>query len=321
MWKNFPLFPDSASSVARSVDALYFASLGITAFFSLLIAGAILYFAVRFRRRHPDELGVPERANFALEIAWSVIPFIILMVMFAWGAKVFFHLSRPPKNAVEYYAVGKQWMWKFQHPEGNREINELHVPLGLPVKLTMTSEDVIHSFFVPAFRVKADVIPGRYSTVWFEATKAGTYQLFCTEYCGAEHSRMIGRVTVMEPAAYQAWLTGGSSGQTLAASGEQLFSSLACNTCHRADTAVRGPILAGLFGSRVRLHDGSTVVADDDYLRESILVPGEKIVAGYQPVMPTFKGQVTEEQLLALLRYIKDLGPARQASAAGATSP
>ena len=321
MWKNFPLFPDSASSVARSVDALYFACLGITAFFSLLIAGAILYLALRFRRRHPDEHGVPERANFALEIAWSVIPFVILMVMFAWGAKVFFHLSRPPKGSVEYYAVGKQWMWKFQHPEGNREINELHVPLGLAIKLTMTSEDVIHSFFVPAFRVKADVVPGRYSTVWFEATKTGTYQLFCTEYCGAEHSRMIGRVTVMEPAAYQAWLTGGAPGLSVAASGEGLFNSLACNTCHRPDTAVRGPILAGLFGSRVRLHDGSTAVADDDYLRESILAPGEKIVAGYQPVMPTFKGQVTEEQLLALLTYIKSLEPSRQASLTGAPTP
>ena len=186
----------------------------------------------------------------------------------------------------------------------------------------MTSEDVIHSFFVPAFRVKADVIPGRYNTVWFEATKTGTYQLFCTEYCGAEHSRMIGRVMVMEPAAYQAWLTGGAAGPTLAASGEQLFESLACNTCHRPDTAVRGPILAGLLrqpGAPRTTGRPWSPTTTTCASRSSM--PAEKIVAGYQPVMPTFKGQVTEEQLLALLRYIKDLAPAKQASTAGATSP
>jgi len=321
MWQNFPLFPDQASTLAGDVDALYFFALGVAAFFSLLIAVSILVLAVRYRRRGPDQVGVPERANFLLEIAWSVIPLAILLFLFFWGARVYFDLSRPPGDAVEYFAVGKQWMWKFQHPEGNREINELHVPVGTPIKLTMTSEDVIHSFFVPDFRVKADVLPGRYTTVWFEATKPGRFQLFCAEYCGAEHSRMIGRIVAMEPHAYQAWLTSGNAGQTVLASGEELFAALACNTCHRADTNVRAPLLTGLPGSEVRLLDGSVTLADDSYLRESILRPAERIVAGYQPVMPTYQGQVSEEQLLQLIAYIKTLGAAGPAAGAPEGQP
>ena len=315
MWENFPLFPDSASTVAGDVDAIYFAALAVAALFSLLIAVAVLYLAVKYKRTSPDQIGVPERANWLLEIAWSVIPLGILLVLFWWGAGVFLTLSRPPAHAVEYFAIGKQWMWKFQHPEGNREINELHVPLGTAVKLTMTSEDVIHSFFVPAFRVKADVIPGRYTTVWFETTKTGTFSLYCTEYCGAEHSRMIGQVVVMEPYAYETWLTEGNAGRPVLASGSELFTQLACHTCHRDDSALRAPKLAGLFGTQVAMHDGSSVLVDEDYLRESILTPAEKIVAGYQPVMPTYKGQITEDQLLQLVTYIKSLGaPAQPAS-------
>ena len=208
-WESLPLFPDSASTLAPEVDAIYFFGVAVAVFFSLLVAVLVLYFAVRYRRRHPDEIGQPEKTITWLEITWSVIPFLILMVMFAWGAKVFFIAFRPPSDAVEYYVVGKQWMWKFQHPQGKREINDLHVPVGQPIKLTMTSEDVIHSFFVPAFRVKADVLPGRYTTVWFEATKAGEYHLFCAEYCGTEHSRMGGTIHVMEPQDYEAWLARG----------------------------------------------------------------------------------------------------------------
>jgi cytochrome c oxidase subunit II len=308
MWENFPLFPDSASTVAGDVDAIYFAALAVSAFFSLLIAVAVLFLAVRYKRTSPDQVGVPERANWILEIIWSVIPLLILLGLFWWGAQVFFKLTRPPQHAVEYFTVGKQWMWKFQHPEGNREINQLHVPVGTAIRLTMTSEDVIHSFFVPAFRVKADAIPGRYTSVWFEATKTGTFPLYCTEYCGAEHSRMIGQVVVMEPHAYAAWLNAGNVGIPMLASGAELFTQLACNTCHREDGSARAPQLAGLAGSQVALHDGSSATADDDYLRESILTPAEKIVAGYQPVMPTYKGQITEEQLLQLVTYIKSLG-------------
>ena len=211
-------------------------------------------------------------------------------------------------------------MWKFQHPEGNREINQLHVPVGTAIRRPMTSEDVIHSFFVPAFRVKADAIPGRYTSVWFEATKTGTFQLFCTEYCGAEHSRMIGQVVVMEPHAYAAWLNAGNTGQPMLASGSELFTQLACNTCHRDDSSARAPQLAGLFGSRVQLHDGSSATVDESYLRESILTPAEKIVSGYQPVMPTYQGQITEEQLLQLVVYIKSLGAAAQPASGGQSS-
>jgi cytochrome c oxidase subunit 2 len=227
--------------------------------------------------------------------------------MFAWGASLYFHLSYPPANALNLYVVGKQWMWKIQHPEGRREINELHVPVGQPIKLTMTSEDVIHSFFVPAFRTKMDVVPGRYTTLWFEATKAGEYHLFCAEYCGTSHSLMIGRVVVMEPVQYQEWLSGGSSQEPLTVAGERLFQQLGCDTCHRADSRARGPVLEGLFGKSVQLQGGQTVIADEAYIRESILNPNAKLVTGYQPLMPTFQGLVSEEGILQILAYIKSL--------------
>jgi cytochrome c oxidase subunit 2 len=306
-WESLPLFPDSASTLAGEVDAVYFFSVGVAIFFSLLVAALVLFFTVRYRRRHADEIGQPERTITWLEITWSVIPFIILMVMFAWGAKVFFIAFRPPADAEEYYVVAKQWMWKFQHPQGRREINDLHVPVGQPIKLTMTSEDVIHSFFVPAFRVKADVIPGRYTTVWFEATKAGAYRLHCTEYCGAEHSLMGGTVYVMEPQDYEAWLAEGTPTDSRQLTGEELFAKYVCNTCHYPDSAARAPILYGIFGEQAQMADGSTVLVDENYLRESILNPAAKIVAGYQPLMPTFKGQVSEEELIQLIAYIKGL--------------
>jgi len=310
MWLNFDLFPDSASTLAGDVDRLFFFVLGVTIFFSLLIAGLLITFVLRFRRRPGRSFGVPVHGSIKLEIAWSVIPLIIALTIFAWGAKVFFALSRPPAGASEYFAVGKQWMWKFQHPEGNREINELHVPVGRTVKLTMTSEDVIHSFYVPAFRVKMDVLPGRYTTAWFKATRPGRYHLFCAEYCGTEHSLMGGWVEVMEPSRYEAWLAGVRTSQTVTPSGEELFATRACNTCHRPDTEVRGPRLEGLFGREVALRDGRRVTADEAYVRESILNPAAKIVAGFEPVMPAFQGQLSEEEVLELLRYVKSLGPA-----------
>ena len=256
---NFPLFPEEASTIAGQVDALTLAWLAISAFFSLLIAGLILYFFVHFRRRRSGETGSTEDVNtLPLELLWSVIPLIIALVMFAWGAKVFFVAFRPPADAVEYWVTGRQWMWKIQHPEGVREINTLHVPVGQPVKLTMTSEDVIHSFYLPSFRVKSDVLPGRYTTVWFTATKVGTYHLFCAEYCGAEHSLMSGSVIVLEPEAYERWLETGQVGPTMQASGAELFQQLACVTCHLgpdapAGRAPRAPSLEGLFGNQVAL--------------------------------------------------------------------
>jgi cytochrome c oxidase subunit 2 len=307
MWSGTPLFPERASTMAARVDALYFFLVGITAFFSLLIAGLIVYYAVRFHRRRPDQVGASIHGGMMLEITWSVIPLIIVMVIFVWGASVFFAMSRPPDNTLNIYVVGKQWMWKMQHLDGQREINELHVPVGRPVKLIMTSEDVIHDFFVPAFRVKADVIPGRYSTIWFEPTKPGRYHLFCAEYCGTRHSGMIGSVVVMGPTEYQAWLSGGAPEGSLASTGAKLFQELACNTCHRPDAQGRGPVLEGLFGKAIELQSGERLTVDEAYVRESILTPAAKVAAGFQPIMPAFQGLVTEEQLLALVEYVKSL--------------
>src|SRR5580692_5307806 len=309
MGSGTPLFPESASTMASRVDALYFFLLAVSAFFSILIAGLIVFYAVKYRRRSPDAVGVSVSGGLALELTWTIVPFIITMVIFVWGASVFFAMSHPPTETLNVYVVGKQWMWKFQHLDGQREINELHVPVGRSVKLIMTSEDVIHDVFVPAFRVKADVLPGRYTSIWFEATKPGRYHLFCAEYCGTRHSGMIGEVIVMEPSDFQAWLSGGRAEGSLAAAGEKLFADLACNTCHQPGATGRGPVLDGLFGSTVTLQTGETTVADEAYIRESILNPAAKIVSGYQPIMPTFQGLVTEEGVLQLVEYIKSLSP------------
>lgn len=307
---SFPLFPQQASTIAGQTDALYFFLIGISVFFSLLIAGLVILFAVKYRRRSDaDPAPEPATGGTALEIVWSVIPLGISMIIFFWGASLFFKINRPPDDALEVYVVAKQWMWKLQHMEGQREINELHIPLGRAVRLKMTSEDVIHSFYVPAFRVKQDVLPGRYTQMWFHPTKPGNYHLFCAEYCGTKHSGMIGWVYVMEPAEYEAWLSGGAGEGSLAARGDKLFQDLACTNCHKADGSGRGPSLQGLYGQTVELEGGQKVVVDDDYLRASILSPQAKIVKGYQPIMPTFQGLVTEDQLLQLIEYIKSIGP------------
>jgi cytochrome c oxidase subunit 2 len=307
MLKNLPFFPIQASAQAGQVDAIYFFMVAVTAFFALLIGALIAVFAVKFRRRHDDEIGVAIHGSLALELLWSIIPLGIVMVMFAWGAKVFFDLYRPPAGAMEVFVVGKQWMWKVQHADGRREINELHVPIGRPVKLVMGSEDVIHSYYIPAFRVKADVIPGRYNSLWFTATKPGRYHLFCAEYCGTRHSGMIGWVTAMEPTEYQAWLSGAGAVTSPVAAGEKLFNDLACISCHQATPQGRGPVLVGLFGKTVELQGGGTATVDEGYLRESIVRPQAKVHAGYQPIMPTFQGLVTEEQLLQLIAYVRSL--------------
>jgi cytochrome c oxidase subunit 2 len=245
-----------------------------------------------------------------LEITWTVVPFVILLVMFGWGTRVFFATQRVPPDAVEYFVTGKQWMWKFQHPEGRREINNLHVPVGQKIKLTMTSEDVVHSVFVPAFRIKKDVLPGRYTTLWFEATTPGTYQLFCNEYCGVEHSLMSGSVVVMEARDYQAWLSeGGDSGAPAPSAGAAVFAAQTCDRCHLEDSEARAPRLNGLFGRERAFVDGTTAEADDNYLRESILNPRERVVDGYNPIMPTYQGRVTEQELFELIAYIKALPP------------
>jgi cytochrome c oxidase subunit 2 len=315
------------------VDHLLYFLLAVTVFFTLLIFGSIFYFAIRYRRRSENDLPQVQHTGYTLEILWSVIPFGLTMVMFTWGASIFFTASKPPNNAIQIYAVGKQWMWKLEHMEGQREINELHIPVNTAVRLTMASEDVIHSFFVPAFRTKQDVVPGRYSTTWFTPTKVGKYHLFCAEYCGTNHSGMIGWVYVMEPGDYQNWLSGGATEGSMAENGKKLFEQLACSNCHKEDNSGRGPTLIGLFGKQVQLAGGGTVKADEAYFRESILQPQAKVVSGFEPVMPTFQGLVTEEQLVQLVEYVKSLGPkpgtgpvdngqkpaARKSSSAGST--
>lgn len=316
MWSGFPLFPEQASTHAASVDALYFFLIALTAFFSLLIGLMVIGFAIRYRRRSPDDRPPAIYGSLALELTWTIIPLGIVAVIFFWASDLYLTLSRVPKDAIEVHVVGKRWMWKVQHLTGQREINELHVPVGVPVKLTLTSEDVIHSFFIPAFRVKKDALPARYTTAWFQATKPGRYHLFCAEYCGTRHSNMIGSIVVLEPAAFQTWLAGGASGGSLASAGEKLFQDLACVTCHRADSGARGPALDGLFGRPVALADGGTAEADETYIRESIVAPSARVVAGYQPIMPTYQGLVSEEQLLQLVAYVRSLkakGPAEPA--------
>jgi len=303
-----PFIPESASTVSGKVDALYFYLSGVTVFFTLLISGVLIFFVIKYRRRTPFEIPRPIAGSHKLETVWSVIPFLIAMSMFAWGAQIYFQNSRPPKNANEVYVVGKQWMWKIQHSTGQREINELHVPAGRKIKLIMTSEDTIHDFFIPAFRIKADVLPGKYTTQWFEATKPGTYHLFCAEYCGMNHSGMIGSIIVMQPTDFDNWLSGNASQQSPAVAGQQLFQSLGCVSCHGANgEGGRGPGLVGLFGSKVTLTNNQTLTADEGYIRESIENPSAKVVMGFNPIMPTFQGQVTPEQLIQIMSYIKSL--------------
>jgi cytochrome c oxidase subunit II len=301
--------------MAGNVDALFIFLLIVSGMMTLLIFICLIYFAARYRHRK----GIPAEqieGSTPLELTWSIIPLGVFMVIFAWGAVVYFKSRTPPRDATEVYVVAKQWMWKIEHAEGQREINELHVPVGRDVKLIMTSQDVIHSFFVPAFRMKQDVLPGRYTVAWFRAIKPGRYHLFCTQYCGTQHSGMIGDVVVLEPAQYEAWMSGGTTGP-LSATGEKIFSELGCVTCHRMDGTGRGPNLQGVFGRPVALEDGRVVTADENYIRECILDPGAKRVKGFQPIMPTFQGLVSEEQVNALVAYVKSLA---QPAAAGTKS-
>jgi cytochrome c oxidase subunit 2 len=307
MGSGFSLFPEQASTMASRVDNLYFFIVAVTAFFAVLVSVLVIFFAAKYHTKDPLDVGQPIHGSIPLELAWSIIPFLISIVIFVWAADVYFDLQRPPDQTIEIYSVAKRWMWKFQHLDGQNEINELHVPVGRAVKVTFTSEDVLHSMFFPSFRVKADAIPGRYSSVWFTATKVGEYHLFCAEYCGTKHSGMIGKVIVMEPAAYQAWLTGGLGAGSLSQRGEELFNDLACNTCHRSDGSGRGPSLVNKFGAPQELANGTSVAVDEAYVRESILTPQAKLVAGYQPLMPTFQGLLSEENVMALVEYVKSL--------------
>ncbi len=322
-----PLFPEQASTFAWQVDYLYFYLIAISAFFTVGIVAAIIYFAIKYREKEPFATPKEIHGSIPLELFWSFVPFVLSMTIFLGGAWIYFHQYTMPADAMEIFVVGKQWMWKVQHATGQREINELHIPAGRKIVLTMTTEDVLHDFFIPAFRTKADVVPGRYTKMWFEATKPGRYHLFCAEYCGMNHSGMGGWVYVMPQKEFDNWLAGSTSDQTPVQAGKDLFTTkLGCASCHAGGDNQRGAKLEGIFGKEVRLVGGGTAIADEQYIRNSILNPGGQVVEGYQPIMPTFKGQVTEEQLGFLVAYIKSLsgdtsGPAAQSPAAGTPKP
>jgi len=306
---GFPLFPTQASTLAPEIDNLYLGVIAITAFFAIIVVVCVIYFAIKYRDHTGDKVGAPITGSVPLELGWSLIPFVISIGIFVWASVVFFHIVRAPDQTLEIYSTGKRWMWRFQHIDGQREINELHVPVGRAVRVVFTSEDVLHDLFIPAFRVKADAVPGRYSAIWFEPTKVGEYHLFCAEYCGTRHSGMIGTVYVMEQADYQTWLSGGGAmtGGTMLQRGEALFTQLACVTCHLPDGTGRGPSLVGLYGSQVTLDTGAEVTADESYLRESILMSQAKTVQGYERIMPTFQGLINEDGVAALIEYIKSM--------------
>jgi cytochrome c oxidase subunit II len=308
MRSSLPLFPEQASTFAERVDALYYYLLSVSGFFVLLIFALIFYFAVKYRRRSEGEQTPPILGSILLEVAWIVIPFILVMIMFVWGASLYFTAFSPPANAMEIFVIGKQWMWKVQHPEGRREIDELHVPVGYPVKLTITSQDVIHSFYIPAFRIKMDAVPGRYTSTWFEASKTGTFHLFCAEFCGTAHAGMVGRVVVMKPSEYEQWLRTGAPEESLVAAGGRLFQQLGCSGCHSQNSIARAPLLDGVYGKPVPLQSGQVVLADESYIRDSILLPQKDVVAGYAPVMPPFQGRISEEELMQIIAYIRFLG-------------
>ncbi len=323
MQSPLPFFPEQASNFAGHVDALFSYILVTAIFFTVLVTLLAVFAAFRYRRKNASEIGAEIQGNTALEIGWTLIPLILALGMFAWGAVIYVNYRTAPKDTLDIYVIGKQWMWKLQQPTGRKEINELHIPVNRNIKLILGSEDVIHDFYVPAFRVKMDVVPGRYNTMWFRPTKVGKYHFFCSQYCGTNHAVMGGWVTVMDPAEYAAWLSDEGGDVSPVSAGEKLFTQLACTTCHVPNGTGRGPSLNGVYGAKVLLADGSTVTADEGYIRESILQPKAKIVAGYQPVMPTFQGLVTEEQILNLTAYIKSLQtqpvPAKGAGVAPAT--
>jgi cytochrome c oxidase subunit II len=303
---NFSLFPPEASKIAPEMDALYFfmvlvSLIGLSLVVLLIVGFSLLY----SKRRHP--VAVQIEGSTLLEATWTIIPLGLFLVMFVWGSLIYFRVYTPPANAMNIYVVGKQWMWKVEHPGGQHEINALHIPIDRPVQLTLISQDVFHSFSIPAFRVKREAIPGRYNSVWFEATTPGTYHLFCTQYCGTDHSHMIGEVVAMTPDDFKKWLAGSTSGSSLAQNGERLFASLSCTACHNSRPDARGPNLVGVYGSKLPLANGETITVDDAYLREAILDPSQHVTQGYVPIMPTYQGQISEEGVFALIEYIKNL--------------
>ncbi|HEY0456339.1 MAG TPA: cytochrome c oxidase subunit II [Verrucomicrobiae bacterium] len=306
---KFPIFPTAASTTATHVDTLFWFLCAMSVFFILLIFIPMFFFLFKYRRGKPANRAPLRISTLKIEMTWTLIPLGLLIVIFVWSSSIYYSMAHVPPAAMEINVVGKQWMWKIQHAEGNREINELHVPVGQTIKLNLASQDVIHSFYLPEFRIKQDVVPGRYRAEWFTATKVGTFRIFCAEYCGTVHSGMIGKVIVMPPDKYQRWLSAEQPPESLVKSGERLFRELGCSGCHMGNSQVRAPRLEGLYGRPVPLSNGQFVRGDEAYIRDSILLPQSQIAAGYEPLMPTFAGRVSEEEIMELIAYIKSLRP------------
>lgn len=308
---NFiPLWPSGASAYSHQIDLLVIAFTVLIVALSAPVFVLLLVFIVKYRRgKEADRRHAPNR-NIPLELSWTIVPFLALLGFYVWSTDLFARLYHPPADAMQIDVVAKQWMWKFQHPQGQAEINELHVPSGQPVKLTMASQDVIHSLFIPALRIKQDVVPGRYTSSWFVADKPGTYRIACSQYCGSNHSEMTGSFIVMNPTDYAKWLSLSSNDVSLAAEGATLFRSRGCSGCHDPGASVRAPSLVGIYGNPVPLQSGEIVTADDQYIRDSILLPQSQVVAGYQPIMPTFQNVLSEEDVMKLVAYVKSLGQA-----------
>ncbi len=318
---KFHLFPPEASTSAHQIDWLFFGLTAISVLFVIVIFVPITFFAIKYRRGSGADRSNPSTGSNLLESGWTILPALLGLGLFTWGAITYYHIERPPSDGLQVEVVAKQWMWKLQHAEGKQEINELHVPLGRNVVLTMTSQDVIHSFFVPAFRVKQDVVPGKYTSEWFKPSRLGEFHLFCAEFCGTNHSKMIGRVVVMEPADYEHWLTTGAPGEPVTLAGERLFHDRGCSGCHAVNSQFHAPLLEGVYGKPVPLSNGQVVVANDQYIRDSILLPGKQISAGYQNIMPSFSGHITEEEIMQIIAYLKSIGDEPKPDQTGVATP
>jgi cytochrome c oxidase subunit 2 len=310
---NIASFTTEASKYAASIDRIFYVLVAVSAIIVLLVFGLLIGFCIRYRRGTQVERGrLPRFLRNEIELGWTSATAFLFLFIFWWAATTQLTALTPPKNALEIHVVAKQWMWKVQQPSGVREINEMHVPANRQVKLIMTSEDVIHSMFLPALRIKQDVLPDRYTYLWFTADKPGTYKLMCAEFCGTAHSRMTGQIVIMPPAAYARWVGATPGSQGLAQEGEALFRSFGCSGCHASASSVRAPDLHGLFGRSVHLSDGRTVVADEAYLRDSILQPRRDVVVGFQPIMPSFKGTISDSQMIRLIAYLKSLSAGKE---------
>jgi len=306
---SFQPLPYEDSTYAAPVDTIFVLLTTLCSVITLAIFAVIIFFCIRYRRGSSADRtpGPPKKEQKIMEYSWTIIPLVLFLFLFVWAADVYYNMFSPPADGIPIYVIGKQWMWKMEHPEGEREIDQLHIPVDRQIILTLTSQDVIHDFDVPAFRIKHDVLPGRYVRMWFKATKVGTYYLFCGQYCGALHSQMIGQIIVMTAADYAKWLdeAGATTSGSLAGEGSRYFHELGCSGCHENSKVVQAPSLAGIYGEPVPLESGQMVTADDDYLRDSILLPGKQIARGFQNIMPSYQGLVSEEQIVALIAYIR----------------